>query len=85
MELHATALWMSPLEGGTDRQFVAMERPLRATFRPSSRSSFGTNAGSDAGLAAACLKTRKTSQEVFLRAFRFLHRFDPRRPSSRGC
>jgi len=84
MELRATALWMSRLDGGTDRQFAAIleraiagdvsafeqiivryeRRVLMLAWRLLGKSEDAQDA----------------SQEVFLRAFRFLHRFDMRRP-----
>jgi len=86
MEIHATALWMSGIEPESEGQVqfaVLLERAIsgdvsafeqivlryeRRVFSLTWR------------LLGRPEDAQDASQEVFLRAFRYLHRFDPRRP-----
>src|SRR2546428_1022622 len=84
MELRATALWMSRLEGGTDRQFVAILERAIAGDVSAFEQIIVRYERRVLTLAWRLLgkseDAQDASQEVFLRAFRFLHRFDTRRP-----
>src|SRR5439155_21693568 len=84
MSLRATALWMSRLEGGTDRQFVAILERAIAGDVSAFEQIIVRYERRVLTLAWRLLgkseDAQDASQEVFLRAFRFLHRFDTRRP-----
>src|SRR6185369_16589820 len=83
MELRATALWMSGLDPDTEEVGVLVERAIAGDVSAFERIIIRYERRV-LGLAWRLLgrpeDAQDASQEVFLRAFRFLHRFDRRRP-----
>jgi RNA polymerase sigma-70 factor, ECF subfamily len=83
MELRATALWMSGLDPETEEIGVLIERAIAGDVSAFERIIMRYERRV-LGLAWRLLgrpeDAQDASQEVFLRAFRYLHRFDRRRP-----
>jgi RNA polymerase sigma-70 factor, ECF subfamily len=90
MELRATALWMSPLKGGADPDspapaelVVILQRAIAGDISAFEQIivRYERRVMTLAWrLLGKSEDAQDAAQEVFLRAFRFLHRFDTRRP-----
>jgi RNA polymerase sigma-70 factor (ECF subfamily) len=84
MELRATALWMTANRPAEDEEFAQVLRRAIAGDLPAFEQIIARHERRVLTLAWRLLgnpeDAQDASQEVFLRAFRFLHRFDANRP-----
>jgi RNA polymerase sigma-70 factor (ECF subfamily) len=83
MELHATALWMSRIDPESEEFVILLERAIAGDVSAFERVIVRYERRVLAlawRLLGRLEDAQDASQEVFLRAFRYLHRFDPRRP-----
>jgi RNA polymerase sigma-70 factor (ECF subfamily) len=83
MELRATSLWMSGIDPEAEEFAMLLERAIAGDV-PAFERIIMRYERRVFSLAWRLLgrpeDAQDASQEVFLRAFRYLHRFDPRRP-----
>jgi RNA polymerase sigma-70 factor (ECF subfamily) len=83
MELRANALWMSPIEPEAEEFAILLERAIAGDVSAFERIivRYERRVLSVSWRLLGRLEdAQDASQEVFLRAFRYLHRFDARRP-----
>jgi RNA polymerase sigma-70 factor (ECF subfamily) len=83
MEMRATALWMSPIDPESEEFVILLERAIAGDVSAFERiiMRYERRVLSLAWRLLGRLEdAQDASQDVFLRAFRYLHRFDSRRP-----